>query len=76
MHAQLLSHVQLFVTPWTVAHQAPLPMEFSRKNTGGILITQLEIHTKNQVEANEEGRGVRSLGKKSWQRRSPIKAHA
>ena len=21
----------LFVTPWTVAHQAPLPMEFSRK---------------------------------------------
>ena len=26
---QLLSHVQLFVTPWTVAHQAPLFMEFS-----------------------------------------------
>ena len=25
----LLSHVQLFVTPWTVAHQAPLSMEFS-----------------------------------------------
>ena len=23
---QLLSHVQLFATPWTVAHQAPLPM--------------------------------------------------
>ena len=31
MHAQLLSHVQLFVTTWTVAHQAPLPMEFSRQ---------------------------------------------
>ena len=29
MHAQLLSYVQLFVTPWTVAHQAPLSMEFS-----------------------------------------------
>ena len=25
----LLSHVQLFATPWTVARQAPLPMEFS-----------------------------------------------
>jgi len=23
---QSLSHVQLFVTPWTVAHQAPLSM--------------------------------------------------
>ena len=30
MHAQLLSHVQLLVTPWTVAHQASLSMEFSR----------------------------------------------
>ena len=26
-----LSHVQLFVTPWTLAHQAPLSMEFSRQ---------------------------------------------
>ena len=25
-----LSHVQLFVTPWTVAHQAPLSIGFSR----------------------------------------------
>ena len=25
------SHVQLFVTPWTVAHQAPPSMEFSRQ---------------------------------------------
>ena len=29
--AQLLSHVQLFATPWTVARQAPLSMEFSRQ---------------------------------------------
>ena len=28
-HAKLLSHVWLFVTPRTVAHQAPLSMEFS-----------------------------------------------
>ena len=27
----VLSGVQLFVTPWTVAHQAPLSMEFSRQ---------------------------------------------
>ena len=26
--ASLLDHVQLFATPWTVAHQAPLSMEF------------------------------------------------
>ena len=32
-HVELsrLSHVQLFVTPWTVAHQAPLTMGFSRQ---------------------------------------------
>ena len=33
----MLSHfscVQLFVTPWTVAHQTPLSMDFPGKNTG------------------------------------------
>ena len=28
---QLLSHVPLFATPWTIAHQAPLSIEFSRQ---------------------------------------------
>ena len=28
---KVLSHVQLFVTPWTTARQAPLAMEFSRQ---------------------------------------------
>ena len=28
---KLLSHVRLFATPWTVAHQAPQSMEFSRQ---------------------------------------------
>ena len=40
--------VQLSATPWTVAHQAPLSMEFSRLDTGvgchflllGIFLTQ------------------------------------
>ena len=30
-HAQSLSCVRLFETPWTVARQAPLSMEFSRQ---------------------------------------------
>ena len=29
-----LSCIQLFGSPWTVAHQAPLSMRFSSKNTG------------------------------------------
>ena len=29
-----LSRVRLFAAPWTVAHQAPLSMDFSGKNTG------------------------------------------
>ena len=31
VHAQSLSCVQLFVTPWTVAHQAPLSVGFPRQ---------------------------------------------
>ena len=30
-HAKLLSHVQLFATLWMIAHQAPLPLEFSQQ---------------------------------------------
>ena len=32
MHAQSLNHVRLFVTPWTVACQAPLSMGSPGKN--------------------------------------------
>ena len=31
VYAQSLSHVWLFAAPWTIPHQAPLPMEFSRQ---------------------------------------------
>ena len=31
MHAQSLSCVQLVVTPWTIARQVPLSIEFSRQ---------------------------------------------
>ena len=42
MHTQWFSCVQLFVTPWTAACQAPLSMAFSSKNTllQGIILTQ------------------------------------
>jgi len=33
-----LSHVQLFVTPWTVARQAPLSLEFSRQEYWSVLL--------------------------------------
>ena len=32
--AHVCSRVQLFYDPWTVAHQAPLSMDFTGKNTG------------------------------------------
>ena len=31
MKVKLLSHVRLFVTPWTAAYQAPLSMGFSKQ---------------------------------------------
>ena len=45
---QLLSHVRLFATPWTVAHQASLSMGFSKQeywcrlpiSPPGIFLTQ------------------------------------
>ena len=34
-----LSHVRLFMTPWTAAHQAPLSMGFSRQeDSSGLLL--------------------------------------
>ena len=31
VHAKQLSRVRLFETPWTVAHQTPFSMEYSRQ---------------------------------------------
>ena len=36
LHTCMLSCAQLFTTPWTVAHQAPLPMGFSRQKSTGV----------------------------------------
>ena len=39
-----LSRVQLFMTPWTAAHQAPLSMGFSRQEYwSGVLLPSLDI---------------------------------
>ena len=44
-HACLVSHVRLFATPWTIAHQAPLSMEFSRQEyCGGFSSVQSFSH--------------------------------
>ena len=59
MHACVLSHVQLFATLRTVAHKAPLSMEFSRQEywsglpflTPGIFPTQgLNLHIMHLLE--------------------------
>ena len=34
LHLCMLSHVQLFATPWTVAYQPPLSKKFSRQGYG------------------------------------------
>ena len=36
-HAQLLSHVQLFATSQSIAHQAPLSMRFSQQHYHSLL---------------------------------------
>ena len=42
--AQALGHVRLFATPGTVAHRAPLSMEFSRQESwSGLLFPSLGI---------------------------------
>ena len=51
MCAQLLSRVQVFVTPWTVAHQAPLSMGFSKqKYWTGWLVPSPEDFPNPEIE--------------------------
>ena len=51
-HAQLLSCVQLFPSPWTGAHQAPLSMKFSRQECWSGLpfpSSCIPIHIKHNI---------------------------
>ena len=41
MHDKSLSHVPLFATLWTVAHQAPLSMRFSRQEFWSALLQRI-----------------------------------
>ena len=47
-----LSHVQLFVTLWTAAHQAPLSMGFARQESwsGMPLPSPMTVPRKLQIE--------------------------
>ena len=67
IHAQPLSHVQLFATPWTVAHQAPLSMGFPRQvYWGGLPFPTLLVECKL----------VQSLWKTVWSFLKKIKNRA
>ena len=47
----MLSHVQLFVTPWTVACQAPLSVGFSRQEYwSGLPFPSLKPHRKHRLK--------------------------
>ena len=63
LYAQSLSRVGLFETPWTVAHQAPLSMKFSRKKYWSGLpfppprdLPDPEIESASPVSPTLEGR--------------------
>ena len=57
-----LSHVQLFVTPWTAAYQAPPPIGFSRQKywsgvplpSPNIMVIQVYSPNSNVEEAEVE----------------------
>ena len=55
-HTCMLSHVQLFATPWTVALQAALSMGFSRREywVGGHLLLQGIILTQRLTPVSLE----------------------
>ena len=70
--AKSVSHVQLFLIPWTVAHLAPLSMGFSRQNTGvscyfllqGIFLTQgLKLHLQHLPHWQADSLPLVPLGK-------------
>ena len=56
--ARWLNHVQLFVTPWTVAHQAPLSMGFPRQEYWN----GLPLPSPRDLPNEGSKEGARSLG--------------
>ena len=48
--AQSFSRARLFVTPWTVAHQAPLSMRFSKSRSSKITEAEfIQVHPSQPV---------------------------
>ena len=51
LYVQSLSHVRLFVTPWTAAHQASLSMDFHRQeHWSGLPFPSPGDHAKPGIE--------------------------
>ena len=69
VHAQSLSHVRLFATLWTVAHQAPLSMGFPGKNTG------VGCHSVLQETFPTQGTNSYLLCLLHWQAYSLLQSH-
>ena len=57
LHAQSLSRVQLFATPWTVAHQVPLSMRFFQ---AGILEWVAMPSSRGSCQPSVQTQGLKS----------------
>ena len=60
MHEYVLHHVQLFATPWTIAHQPPLSMGFPRQETGAgcHFLLQISSQPRNRTSSPALAGGV------------------
>ena len=62
MKVNSLSHVQLFSTPWTAAHQAPLSMGFSRQEYwSGPHYRRILYHLNHKESPRNEYTSVKTL---------------
>ena len=64
MKVKSLSHVRLFATPWTVAHQTPPPMGFSRQESwSGVPLNQgkLEVVKQGMARVKVDILGISEL---------------
>ena len=65
-----LSHIWLLVTPWTVARQAPLSMEFSRQEywSGLPFISPLYLPNPSLLHCGQILYCLSHLGSPGWYR--------
>ena len=62
-----LSHVRLFMTPWTVAYQAPPPMGFARQEywSGVPLHGPIQIQMRSHLRKTLDGMSLPELNSKT-----------